>query len=382
MNERAAQDWNPRDPAVLHDQQLAYGRMRERCPVAFSEFLGWSIFRHEDVLRVLTAPDVFSSASAHRAVPNGMDEPDHSAYRTALEPFFTPERMAAFEPVCRSIARDLAARLPTGALVELIGAYIHPFALQAHCAFLGWPVEIWEDLHGWTHGNQDAGLARDPKTGAALAREFANLVGEELRDRRRIENRGHVDVTTELMTAEVHDQPLTEDDIISLLRNWTAGQGTVSAGIGLVVLRLVQDHALQATLRGTPDTISNAIDEMLRVDGPLVANRRTTTRAVEIGGRTIESGEKLTLMWIAADRDGRVFDDPDSVRLGRDQAQSLLFGAGIHDCLGAPLARLEMRVAVEELLARARSVELGPREALRRAVYPSNGLQALPVLLH
>jgi cytochrome P450 len=382
MNEKTTPDWDPRNPSVLRDQRLAYDEMRERCPVAHSDFLGWSLFRHEDIAGVLADPETYSSLSRHRAVPNGMDEPDHSRYRSVLEPYFTPERMRAFEPVCRQIARELMDALPAGDQIELIGSFIHPFTLKSQCAFVGWPLDIWNDLHGWTHGNQESGLNPDRATGAALAREFANLVSEALRIRRQEAPSAVNDLTASLMKTEVDGKLLTEEDIISLLRNWTAGQGTVSGAIELVVFHLIEHPDLQARLRAKPDLLPAAIAEILRTDGPLVANRRTTTRAVEIGGRTIASGEKLTLMWIAANRDSRVFDDPDEVRLDRDQSESYLFGAGIHDCLGAPLAKLEMRVALEELLSRTKSIALGAHEALRRAVYPSNVLLALPVQIH
>jgi cytochrome P450 len=382
MSEKSTPDWDPRDPSVLRDQRLAYDDMRARCPVAHSDFLGWSLFRHEDIAGVLADPETYSSASKHRAAPNGMDGAEHARYRRVLEPYFTPERMTAFEPICRQIAKDLIDAMPSGGGLELIASFIHPFTLKSQCAFVGWPLDVWNDLHGWTHGNQEAGVNPDRTTGAALAREFASLVSEALRTRRQEGGSAVNDLTASLMKTEVDGKLLTEEDIISVLRNWTAGQGTVSGAIELVVFHLTENPDLQARLRTKPDILPAAIAEILRADGPLVANRRTTTRAVEIGGRSIAPGEKLTLMWIAANRDGRVFDDPDEVRLDRDQSESYLFGAGIHDCLGAPLARLEMRVALEELLARTKSIELGPHEALRRAVYPSNALLALPVQIH
>ncbi len=137
----------------------------------------------------------------------------------------------------------------------------------------------------------------------------------------------------------------------------------------------------QQRLRREPTLLPAAIDEILRADGPLVANRRTTTRDVVIEGRKIGAGEKLSLNWIAANRDGRAFDDPDAVRFDRDPGDTLVFGAGIHYCLGAPLARLELRVAMEELLARTTTIELGATEPPRREVYPSNGFRAMPVRL-
>ncbi|HQY30040.1 MAG TPA: cytochrome P450, partial [Thermomicrobiales bacterium] len=380
MNQKPANDWDPRDPAILSDQRDAYDAMRERCPVAHSDFLGWSLFHHDDLVAVLADPKTYSSASHHRAVPNGMDPPEHTEYRKILEPFFTPDQMRAFEPACRKVAIDLVRSL-LGSDIEFIGTFAHPFTLKVHCAFLGWPLEVWEHLHGWTHGNQDAGLARDRTTGAALAREFGDLVEEAIAIRRNAGVDASADLTSHLMDTEIEGNRLSDDDIVSILRNWTAGQGTVAAGIAILVQYLAEHPDLQTMLRAKPDRLPDAINEILRVDGPLVANRRTTTRAVEIGGRKIEAGEKLTLMWIAANRDNRVFDDATEVRLDRDQSANYLFGAGIHVCVGAELARLEMRVALEELLARTTVIELGSSAPSIRAVYPSNGYQSLPVRL-
>lgn len=381
MSDKPTPDWDPRDAAVLRDQRAAYDALREHCPVAYGDFLDWSLFRHETIDGVLADHETYSSASRHRAVPNGMDPPEHTRYRRVLEASFAPERMAAFEPGCRRIAVDLVQALLAREEAEFVTAFAQPFPLKAHCAFLGWPPETWEDLRGWTHGNQEAAFSRDREAGAALAGEFAGYVAAALQVRRERGVDASDDLTARLMATKVEGAPLSDEDIVSLLRNWTAGQGTVAAALGILVLYLAQHPDEQRRLRREPALLPTAIDEILRADGPLVANRRTTTRDVEIEGRTIGAGEKLSLMWIAANRDGRVFDDPDTVRFDRDPGANLVFGAGIHDCLGAPLARLEMRVASEELLARTTAIELGSAEPPRRAVYPSNGLLTMPVRL-
>lgn len=121
------------------------------------------------------------------------------------------------------------------------------------------------------------------------------------------------------------------------------------------------------------------IDEILRIHGPLVANRRIATRPVEIGGRKIDAGERISLIWLAANRDGRVLEDPDSFSLGRDPADNLLYGAGIHVCPGALLARTEMRIVMEELLERTASIEPVAGKSPTHAMYPASGLATLPL---
>jgi cytochrome P450 len=381
MAGRQKQDWDPRSEPVLEDQRAAYDDMRQRCPVAYSDFLGWSLFRHDDVVDVVDDPATFSSASSHRAIPNGIDPPEHTAYCEALEPYFIPDWVAAFGANCRQIAETTTAALLAAAEIEFVRDFAHPFALKSLCAFLGWPEATWERLHGWTHGNQEASLSRSREEGARLAREFAGYVMEEIGRRRDAGAAATDDITTSLMRTKVGGTPLSDEEIISILRNWAAGHGTVAAGIEIVVWHLARDRTLQQRLRDQPSLIGAAIEEVLRGDGPLVANRRTTTRSVSINDRQIPEGAKVTLMWIAANRDPDAFDDPEQIRLDRDESGNLLFGAGIHFCLGASLARLEMRIAIEELLARTSIIALRGEAMAKRTVYPGNGFQSLPLLL-
>lgn len=377
MTETMRDDWDPRDGSILESQHEAYDEMRERCPVAHSEFMGWSLFRHEDIAAVLADPASYSNVSRFLAIPNGMDPPDHGRYREALAPNFAPQPMAKLEPQAREIAARLLAPLSAGGTVDFIDAFAMPFSLKVLCALLGWPEQQWESLGGWVHGNQQAAFTREPGAGRALANLFAEHVKANLAAHRS-SPRDVADATDALLATEVDGVRFDDEQIVSVLRNWTAGHGTVAAGLGILALHLAEQSALQERLRSDPSLIPAAIEEILRADGPLVANPRTTTREVQIQGRVIPKGARLALMWIAANRDPRVFDDAATVKLARNTDSSLVWGRGIHVCLGAPLARLEMRVALEELLARTKRFELTD-EPPRRAAYPSNGLATLPL---
>lgn len=117
------QDWDPRAPEVLTDQIAAYDAVRRRCPVAYSDFLGWTVFEHADALRVVHDHETFSNVvSRHLSVPNGMDPPAHTPHRRINERYFTDDRMAAFEPTCRLIAAELVEAIPRGAPVEVMEA--------------------------------------------------------------------------------------------------------------------------------------------------------------------------------------------------------------------------------------------------------------------
>lgn len=381
MSDMSQCDWNPTSPEVQRDQRAAYDAMRRRCPVAYSEFLGWSLFRHEDVLRVLLDPETFSSAvSQHLNVPSGMDQPEHTPYRRIIERYFAPERMSAFEPGCRAIAAKLVQDLKARRDVEFMADAALPFAVQAQCAFLGWPAALHEPLVRWTRKNHEATLARDRKVMSEIALEFEGIIDDLLETRLQAGAGPEADHTAALMHEKVWGRALSNEEIASILRNWTVGEiGTISASVGILVEFLATHPDVQSQLRSHPGLLPAANEEILRLFGPLVSNRRVTTRPVEIGGRKIAAGERITLMWISANRDERVFADAETFRLDRDQRQNLLWGAGIHVCPGMPLAQLEMRVFLEELLSRTSEIALMPERPPTLAVYPASGYSILHV---
>lgn len=372
-------DWNPRAESVQRDQLAAYDAMRERCPVAYSEFLGWSLFRHADVVRVLHDPQTFSSVvSSHCAVPSGMDPPEHTEFRRIIDRYFQPDLMEAFEPECREIAADLVQALLGQEQVEFMGEFAQPYAVRVQCAFLGWPPHMHEPLHHWTLKNHGATFLQDRVALAEIAREFEGYVDELLQSRRLAGAHASDDLTTRLMREQVAGRPLQDEEIVSILRNWTAGEvGTISAAVGILAHFLASRQDVQDQLRAEPSLAPAAIEEILRLHGPLVANRRITTRPVEVGGKRIAAGERLSLNWISANRDGRVFPEPEEFKLDRDQSNNLLYGAGIHVCPGAPLARLEMRVMMEELLARTTQIAPLPERPPTKAKYPASGYSQL-----
>ena len=380
----AAADWDPRDPAVLSDQIRAYDQMRARCPVAYSDYLGWSVFRHDDIVAVVGDHETFSSAvSSHPAVPNGFDPPKHGPYRTVVDHYFTPEHMLAFEPVCRQVARDLIARLSLGVPVEIISMFALEFALEAQRAWLGWPAYTISALRHWTAQNHRATLARDREALDAVAAVFDSTVRRVLDDRRALgaaatEN----DITSQLMREQVDGVPLNDQELVAILRNWTVGElGTMSASLGILIDYMARHPGLQEELRGAPHRLAGAIDETLRIHSSLVANRRVATRDVSLGGRTISAGDQVTVIWASGNRDESHFGDPDEYQPHRNAPDNLLYGRGIHDCPGAPLARLELRVVMEELLAQTRLIEAVPGSTPDFASYPASGFRALRVRL-
>jgi len=374
-------DWDPLSPAVLADQRAAFDAQRARCPVAFSPTGQASVLRHADVLRVLADADTFSSAvSKHPAVPNGYDPPQHTAYRQALDPFFAPDRIRHFAPVCRRLAvRTVQEALSLGD-IEVSHEFALPFAVRVQSAFLGWPALIQDELIDWLQRSHAATRSDDRALTARVAQEFEAFV-ERVRAAR-LHAPPTQDISTELMHTRVDGRPLDLRELASVLRNWTVGEvGTIAASVGIVLHWLATHADWQQRLRAEPALLPAAIDEVLRLDGPLVANRRVTTRPVDLGGRTLPTGTRLSLNWIAANRDPQAFDEPEAFGLERDPAANLLYGAGIHVCPGAPLARLELRLLLEELLIRTRSINLTEGHTPSRAAFPDAGYASLRMRL-
>ncbi|NYT72759.1 cytochrome P450 [Halomonas sp. QX-2] len=381
MSHTNQQDWDPRAESVLDDQIAAYDEMRDRCPVAFSDYLQWSLFRHEDVMRVLNDHDTFSNAaSRHLSVPNAMDPPEHTHFRQLIEPYFGADAMREFAPECRAIAEAVVGRLPSDGEVEAMSEMGQDFALEIQCAFMGWPTRLHEPLRDWVKRQQAATLAGDREALGGLALEFDGVIREQLASRRAMEGAAPDDVTVRIMRETVEGRPLSDEEIVSILRNWTVGElGTISASIGILMNYLALNPELQARLRVEPSLLTAAIDEILRLDAPLMSNRRITTCPVEVGGRHLAAGERLTILWGSANRDEAVFGNPDEVKLDCDPKDNLLYGAGIHVCPGAPLARMELQFFMEALLEA--TVELAPipgRPAIR-ALYPAGGYSEVPL---
>lgn len=381
-------DWDPRDPHVLSDQLAAYDRMRRECPVAHSDYLGWSVFRHEDVVRVVTDHDTFSSVvSSYPAVPNGFDPPKHMGYRRLVDRYFTPAHMEAFEPLCRDVARELVATVPRDRAVEFIAEFALEYALQSQRVWLGWPAYTVESLRHWTARNHRATLAREREELVSVAAEFDAVVRRVLDDNRGQAADGAVaeSVTVELMrdrleTADGESRRLSDDEIVSILRNWTVGElATLSASVGILVDHLARHPERQELLRRDPSLLPATIDEILRLHAPLIANRRVATRDVELGGRMIRAGERVNVNWASANRDEAVFGGAGGFQPEAHAAENLLYGRGIHDCPGAPLARLELRVVIDELLAATDSITMPLEAQPDFAVYPASGFRTLHV---
>ncbi len=373
--------WEPLSDAVLADQLHAYDRQRRACPLARSP-RGVSLLRHADVVAAAGDPETFSSAASEfRQVPNSLDPPEHAAFRAAIDPFFTPERMRRLEPRLRAIAHQIAGALPRGAAVDAVTELGCAYAVRAQAEWLGWQG-IEPELLAWMAANHAATRSKDRSRTAAVAADFDALVRAQVQRRRDAGAAAPPDPTTELMQVTVGGRRLSDADVVSVLRNWTAGDlASMAAAVGVVLHFLATRADVQAALRADPAGLPAAIDEMLRIDDPFLVNRRVTTRATEVAGCSLEAGTRIYLHWTSANRDEAVFGDPDAYRPQENAAHNLVYGTGIHVCPGRPLATLELVVLVRTLFELTQHIEPAAGDAPVRETYPLGGWARFAVVL-
>lgn len=343
----------------------------------------WVLLRHADVCAAALDPETFSSAvSSHLHVPNGLDGSGHREVRDATDHFFSAEELAPFEPVVRDIARTLVTAAPRGASVDAVGDLGAPFAVRCQSAWLGWPAELEPRLLDWIDANHAASRSGDRTRTAAVADAFDVIIASILAPRRE-SGRAPDDVTTRLMQQEVGGRRFTDGELVSILRNWTGGDlGSIALCVG-VVAAFLADHAdVQSRLRAgaTPADLDAAIDEMLRIDDPFLSNKRRSTCPVRVAGADIPAEATVRLHWTSANRDAAVVDDPDRFDPPAHAPHNLVYGIGPHVCPGRPLATMQLRILVEELLAATTAIAWAPGETPEREVAPVGGHHRVPVM--
>ena len=356
------------------------------CPMAHEpDADSWLVLGHPEVVTAATDPVTFSSSvSARRAIPNTLDGDEHAAYRAIVDRYMTVERVAALEPTARAVAADIVAALPRGTTVKTITNIGTPFAVRSMSAWLGWPRDMEADLVQWMRDNLDATRSGDRSRTGEVAERFDRMIRAQLDARR---GRPVTDVTGELMAEEVHGRPLTDEETVSVLRNWTAGDlGSLASSVGVIVHLLADRPEVQAEMRQhladrDVDALEAAIEEILRIDDPFLANRRRTTGPAELGGEQLETGTLVRLNWASANRDPRVFPYPDLYDPVGHRPLNLVFGIGPHVCPGRALTLMELRVVIAELLAATDAIiHATDRQAVREEP-PGGGWARVPVVL-
>lgn len=370
-NSIPSEDWDPLAPENHSDPRAVYSRLRDECPVAWSNrFEGfYALTRFKDVTEAALDWHTFTSAQKTPIpdattpdrpprAPAEVDPPFHTAYRDLLNRFFTPEYIRRIEPVIRRTARDLIGRCVSLGETDAVASFTFFMPIQVQCIFLGISVEDAERIKTTINRIIDAGAAGDTATHKAANDEIYEYIYEVLETRKKAPHDAN-DVISAMIYEEVDGKRLTDDDIVGTIRLFLqAGHGTTTNMLGSIIRHLATTPGDQKRLRAEPKLIPQAIEEMLRVWTPVRLVGRKTTRDVEIEGRVVPKGSRVGLMVSAANLDDRKFENADQVDFDRKPNPHIAFGFGPHRCVGASLAREQLRIAVEELLSMTDDFEL------------------------
>jgi cytochrome P450 len=385
--------YNPFLPEVHEDPYPTYHALRQADPVHRSPFLGvWILTRHDDVELVLR--DRRFSAERRRwkdmpALDDGyrpsllsLDAPDHTRLRALVSGAFTPRVVERVQPGARALVDAVLDRAEARGGLELMEELAYPLPVAMVNRMLGLPVAEWPRFREWTHvivTSTDPLTLLDPDGMAAfrgaedeLLDRLAGLVAE----RRRAPGD---DLVSALIAVSDRGERLDEQELLTTLELlMVAGYETTATMLGNCVLALLRHPDQLALLRRRPELIDGAVEELARWDSSIQLTARVAVEDCELRGRPIRTGELVVAITGAANRDPEQHPEPDRLDLTREPRQHLAFGRGGHFCLGAPLARLELRLAIGELVRRFPGLRLAG-EPVRRGTITIRGLAALPL---
>jgi cytochrome P450 len=364
---------------VRRNPYPAYDFMRRTSPVYYvpPPFDGWMIFSYPEVKRALNENETFSSkvpAPPHWFIFS--DPPGHTRLRALISQAFTPRMVANLEPRIRQISRELLDKVADRSEIDLAAEYSVPLPMMVISEMFGMPPAEWPQFKRWSDGILKLSYTRSGgEEAAAGLREFT-AVTEEMNEyltgmiaQRRAAPQD--DLLTRLMQAEVNGERLSQPELLGFFQLlMVAGQETTTNLINNAILCLIENPNERTRLEQRLDLLPMAIEEVLRYRSPVQWMMRTPRHDVEILGTVIPAGKLVLPVIGSANHDPQAFPDPERFDITRDPNPHIAFGHGMHFCLGAPLSRLEARIALTDVLERLKGFEYAvdepwePRQAL------------------
>jgi hypothetical protein len=358
--DRFVQSFDHWDPDLAADPHAVYDRLRRECPVAHSDRHGgfWVLSRFADIEAAARDHATFSSTSISIPLEIGLgglplppldqDPPAHTRFRQILLPFFSPTRTAALEPFTRRVAVGLIEGFMTDGRCDAADAFAKPLSIAVVAQILGVEANDRERFGRWISAIVESGATDSEEAARAGADIYAYFVG--LLEARRHDPRD--DLLTFLLDAAVDGEMLSDDERLGCaILLLIAGIDTTWSTLSSSLWYLAQDADSRRAILAEESAILPAVEELLRVFAPTSVARITLSETT-VNGTRIEARQPVLLPFPSANRDEGIFEDADRVVLDRTPNRHLAFGAGIHRCLGAHLARMELRVAFQEFLSR------------------------------
>jgi cytochrome P450 len=374
------------DPSVGADYVGSFNALRERCPVPWSDQFGgfWSAMSYDTVAEVCRNPERFRNAPQFTVphldlgipwLPLQSDPPQHGQYRSVLAPALTKKRMLNMDAEVRVLVRTLLKPLVEKGTFDAAAELAQPFAGQALCLALNFPPSFWNRFFGWNAGITKAMQTADLPLLQSVLGDIAGYVAEEVEAR--TGDPGD-DFLGTLLTTEIDGRAVTQQEIVGYyLLLMSAGHNTSSDSLSHAIVHLANHPEDRERLRAEPDILPNAVEEIVRYYSPLLALGRQVGEDTTLGGQPVKAGDQVAVVWAAASHDNAHLPDADTFRLDRPLTKHLSFGLGTHYCVGAELGRLQLRVAISELLAHFEDFEIVGEPV--KTLWPTNGYTSIPL---
>jgi cytochrome P450 len=387
----------PLSPRVYKNPYPTYAALRAKDPIHWSVLMdSWVLARYRDVDAILRDHKRFSSDPRNRrnprtrpapTAPSGdpsmlfLDPPDHTRLRALVSKAFTPSAIAALTPRISAIMQELLEQIEDQAAFDLIETIAYPLPVIVMAELLGVPPEDRDQFKVWSNQRartlEPTMTARERQDALRAAQEF-DAYFLKIIEARRVAPQD--DLISTLAAAEEAGDTLSQSELLVMLRLLlVAGNETTTNLIGNGMLALLRHPDQLQALRDDSGLMASAIEELLRYDAPVQVDGRTVMEDVEIDGHRLTRGQGVVLLIGSANHDPDVFSHPERLDITRDEASHIAFGRGIHHCLGAPLARLEGRIAFAALLQRFADLRLLTDHPPFKDNVVLRGLQTLPV---
>jgi cytochrome P450 len=362
------------DPEVARCPQAVYTRMHTQCPVARASLTNSPVMsRYEDVIQALRNPALFSSemefqmalGTERPMIPQQLDPPLQTRYRKLLDPHFARRKMAALEPDMRRYANELIDRFIDNGACDFDPDFAIPLPCTVFLRLAGLPLEDLDLFLELKNGiirpqlkTKSIDLEVNKNARVEAGRQIYAYFERVVEDRTR---QPRDDLMTQLVHSEIDGEKLSRNDILDIcFLLLLAGLDTITATLGCNIAYLAANPQQRRRLVAKPELIPNAVEELLRWETPVTGVPRLAREDFSIGGIDVKAGELVTLLLGAADVDADEFDDATRVDFERARNRHLAFGGGPHRCLGSHLARMELRVAMEEWHKRIPEYAIAP----------------------
>ncbi len=385
-------DFDPLKPETLETPYEDYRRLRAACPVAHTQAMGgfWALTRHADVAAAASDYGLFTTtvqnvipkvATTGRRPPLHLDPPEHSHYRRAINRVLVERRVESLRPFIVRVCDELLDAMLLKGGGDICRDYASVLPIRVFAEWMNLPTgdQLW--LADVARSYAEAVQSSDQPTTQQKSLQLYDMARGLMENRKAVPLHSDEDVTSALLAVRVDGEPLPDDLILGTIRQvLVVGIIAPQVVFGSSVVHLCNHPELQDQLRAVPAQIPAAMEEFLRLYTPYRGFARTPTRDVTLHGVTIPKDEPIALIYASANRDETVFEDAESFRMGRgNMKDSLAFGRGAHACPGAGLARLELSVALERLLARTSDIRLVGEVVPARM--PEIGTISVPVKL-